>query len=351
MITAWHDYLTAADPEELARAGAFRAGRGLKPLRETIARAIGEFKPSAIACLGAGLLNDLPYRRMIEAGAAIYLVDWVPALIEGGLAHTIIRRDAAGGLHCIYCSLADAAARRYCRSYGRTAGRDGVCARFRAEGDDPPRCASFRRGERPIVAGADVTAGYACAFGEQIAAELAGVGSWREALRRALALAKRARGERRSVPVPAEGCDLVVSSLLLSQFEFEPYGYFAKQAANLLGAPSARDERRLRPQLERLRDELLFDQIARHCEEIERLLAPEGRCCMAFELFQQEPGEARWFLVPQMHQALLLIAERFEFDLDRLAAEQTLLRLTAAAGPALVLCLMLKRKHARQATP
>ena len=70
--------------------------------------------------------------------------------------------------------------------------------------------------------------------------------------------------------------------------------------------------------MEALRSTLLANQIERHLDEIERILAPGGHCFMAFETFHVEEGTGRWFLVREMHGALAAIARRFDFNFDML---------------------------------
>ena len=104
--------------------------------------------------------------------------------------------------------------------------------------------------------------------------------------------------------------------MVVSQFEHEPYGFFSQQALERLGRPSPREEDRVRPAMEKLRDTLLANQIEGHCAEILRLLAPGGRCFMAYEMFHREPGHDRWRMVTEMHLAQGRIARHFDFDFD-----------------------------------
>ena len=120
--------------------------------------------------------------------------------------------------------------------------------------------------------------------------------------------------------------DLVTSSMVLSQFEHEPYDYLAHQAAERIGPPRPRDEKKLRPVLESLRGTLVAGQVERHLDEIARILAPDGRCFMSFELFHFDPAVDRWFMVREMHDALARITQRFRFDFDTAPAEDGVMR-------------------------
>jgi hypothetical protein len=93
-----------------------------------------------------------------------------------------------------------------------------------------------------------------------------------------------------------------------------------------------------------LRTTLVTNQIVRHCQEIERILAPGGRCFMAFELFHYDRERECWFLVGEMHQALAIVAERFDFDFDLLPATHLALRFDPPDKSSLVYAFVLKAK-------
>ena len=211
-------------------------------------------------------------------------------------------------------------------------------------------CTAFKRGAEPKIHGEDATAGYASAFATALADELPRATSWKQAFGVANALSRRIGRWRRPLDIAdhsidlVTASDLVTSSMLLSQFETQPYNYFAEQAATLLGRPRRRDERRLDAAMKALRTTLLTNQVARHWEEIERILAPGGRCFMAFELFHYDRQRECWFLVGQMHQALAIVAERFEFDFDLLPATDLALRFEPPGKSSLVYAFVLKAK-------
>jgi hypothetical protein len=317
MMTSWEDYL---DPR--GRAGAYRdcqrrCRAAFESQHACIQRIFDARRPRVVACMGAGILNDIPYRSFIEAGVTVHLVDWLPGVIEFGIAHSIVQGVQAGSPRCVYCRLASDDPRNYCCGYQSTGrSRAEVCAAFAAHPDEPESCLAFRKGRLPYVHQQDVTGGYASAFGAGLAGELGGVGSWRQAFKRATSLASRAKGRRTPLAIPDRSVDLVLSSMVISQFEHEPYDYFSRQVAALVGPPSAQEERLLRPAMDRLRSILLENQIEGHCEEIERILAPGGRCFLAFEMFHRQQGDDVWHLVEEMQGALSGLAQRFDFDID-----------------------------------
>lgn len=238
------------------------------------------------------------------ADATIHLVDWLPGIVDAGIARSIIARDDDGAPDCVYCHLADERARTYCRHFRKPREPSAkVCENFVANPDDPPTCTAFERGDCPVCHREDVTEGYASAFAENVVDALRELRSWRQALAQANALAKRIRRHRTSLGIDAASVDLTTSSMVVSQFEHEPCEYFSRRVADMLGPPTQNEERRLGPAMETLRTTLLSNQIEGHCDEIARILAPGGRCLMSFELFHLNRETGRWFLVDEMYGA------------------------------------------------
>ena len=133
--------------------------------------------------------------------------------------------------------------------------------------------------------------------------------------------------------------------MLLSQFEYEPYEYFSKQVQSRLGTPAPAEEKRLRPSMEALRTTLLANQIDGHFDEIERMMAPDGRALVSFEMFHFDRNERRWFLVPQMHAALDTLAQRFDFDFGCAPGEEVGTHFATPTGRSVVCHYMLQRKR------
>ena len=134
--------------------------------------------------------------------------------------------------------------------------------------------------------------------------------------------------------------------MLLSQFEHEPYDYFSRQVAARLGPPSAREENRLHQTLEKLKNDLLLNQIAAHCEEVARILAPDGRFFVAFELFHYDPARDAWFMVPEMHAALGRLAHHFNFDFAALPPADSIVTFKLGEASSVVQNFLMRHKHA-----
>lgn len=337
MATSWEEYLNVPEARKVFRDRFEKNERAFGRQRDILRDAIATLRPKQIVCLGAGTLSDIPFDKILEIGAGLHLVDWLPESIDIGLAARIIRDGKDGDLACLFCALGEDRAREHCQSYEKSdARRPGLCDNYLPEKGAPRYCLSYRRGSRPEVSGQDVTAGYAEAFAKGVLDALDGVTSWRQALKRAAALAERVESRLTSLDIADHSADLVISSLVISQFEHEPYTYFSRQAAALLGPPTPAESKRLRPAMERLRNTLTKRQLIRHCDEIARILTPDGHCIMSFELFHFDAGTDGWFLVEQMHRGMALIAERLRFNFDILPAGDKVAQLDVRGGRSMI---------------
>ena len=337
MATSWEDYLSVPEAGKVFRDRFEKNEQAFGRQREILGDAIATLRPKQIVCLGAGTLSDIPFDKILEIGAGLHLIDWLPESIDIGLAARIIREGKDGDLACLFCALGEDRAREHCQSYAKSdARRPGLCDNYLPEKGAPRYCRSYRRGSRPEVSGQDVTAGYAEAFAKGVLGALDGVTSWRQALKRAAALAERAEGRLAGLDIADRSADLVISSLVISQFEHEPYAYFSRQTAARLGPPAEAENKRLRPAMERLRNTLMKRQLTHHCDEIARILTPGGHCIMSFELFHFDTGTDAWFLVEQMHRGMALIAERLRFNFDILPAGDKVTRLDGFSGQSMI---------------
>ncbi len=353
MATSWEDYIGA--PAARAASAECRAvcAGAFQPLRRILERLIEAQRPRSVACLGAGVLNDIPFPELVRLGAEIHLVDWIPGIVDTGLAQSIIDRDTDGVPNCAFCALGDGEAPPWCRGFaggfsggptGEPSGERGVCAAFEPGGGEAPVCKAYERGDRPRVHTQDATGGYASAFAHAAPDAARTAETWRQAIRHGVAAARRGRHGRAHLDIPDASIDLVTSSMVMSQFEHEPYGYFSRQVAARLGPPSARDERRLAQPLAALRDELVVNQLEGHLDEVERIMAPDGRLFAAFELFHHDAADGGSFLVPEMHRALDILGRRFAFDFDLLPARDTVIEMRIGAVPSVVHAFVLRRR-------
>ena len=276
MPVTWDQYLSVTDAPGKFRECRRQCQASFLEQRKRIERLIEVTAPKTVACLGAGALNDIPYATLIRSGATVHLVDWVPGSIEAGIGLSIIQTDDDGSPRCLYCEPTMQTPQRYCRHVFDSKPGGRVCEQYRPVSETDPQCGAFERGEEPSIHYEDATAGYASEFGRCIEGELQTVRSWKQAFARAADVADRVRRHRTIMTIQDASIQLVTSSLVVSQFDHEPYNFFALRTADRLGPPSADVEQRLAPAMESLRATLFAAQVEGHCQEIKRILAPEG---------------------------------------------------------------------------
>lgn len=345
MSVSWDEYLAGSNGCAKFRECCRRCKSSFDEHRRNIQVAVEATGPEVVACFGAGVLNDIPYESMIRSGASVHLVDWLPGSIDTGIDLSIIQTDENGQPHCIYCHPTVTCPQAYCRHYrSSSTSAEAVCRSFISIPGTPPRCAAYERGDQPRVHYEDVTAGYGAEFGREILAELRGVHSWRQAFVRALALANRNDHHRTCTTIADASVQLVTSSMVVSQFDHEPYEYFSHCVADLLGPPTAKEEKQLLPLMKSLRATLLAKQVTRHCEEIKRILAPGGYCYVSFEMFHVVPAKPQWFLVEGMPTALDIMGRHFLFNFDILPQDRRMTRFQAGDTASLVFSFLLAHR-------
>ncbi|MCH8252101.1 MAG: hypothetical protein IID36_06590 [Planctomycetes bacterium] len=344
MQVTWDDYLSISNAHGRFQDCRRRCERSFEHHRANIKCAVEVTKPKTVACLGAGVLSDIPYDAIVRSGASLHLVDWVRGSIDAGVDMSIIHTDEGGTPHCLYCSPTIECPRSFCRRFEPATSDAAVCRSFVPIQGQPMRCGAFERGEQPKVHYQDVTAGYASEFGREILGELRGVSSWKQAFARAAGLVERIGRAAECTAIADSSVDLVTSSMVVSQFDHEPYDYFANRTAEMLGPPTAKEEKQLRPTLASLRRTLLANQVTRHCREIRRILAPGGYCYMSFEMYHRLPEDPHWFLVDGMADALETLGRHFHFNFDIIPRGDSLARFETGDSPSLVCSFMLAPK-------
>lgn len=345
MPVTWETYLSPNNAAALYRTCSQRYGPAFAPLRDLVERLVEHTKPTSVACLGAGVLNDLPLKALVRSGAELHLVDWLPGIIDSGLSASIIESPDDAKPSCVFCALDKSVAEDYCRNYcGPKPVKTQVCAGYLCEPPDLNACAAYQRGTRPHVHRADVTGGYASEFANRCERALRNTTTWRQALRQAIALARRVPARPRPLDIPDGSIDLAISSMVVSQFLHEPYDYFTRQAEEALGTPTARENKRLLRQADDLKATLFKHSLEGHFAEIERVLAPEGQCFMAFELFHYDAEIAEWMLVEPMHETLKRIADRFRLDFDTTHDHDLYVRYSLPGTDSLLSCLTFTRR-------
>ena len=346
MSMSWDAYLQVPNAVEQHAECSRSCRRAFDRQREHIERVFTATLPRAVACLGAGVLNDIPYQAFVEAGATVYLIDRLPGSVDTGIKLSIINTADDGQPQCLYCNPAILHPEQYCRQFQNPTGKmgAGVCEQYLPSGDEPPHCAAFERGDLPITHYADVTTGYANDFAQAVSTCFNHVRSWDAAFAFACNLPGCIRHQRQVLDIPNDGVQMVTSSLVVSQFDHEPYDYFAQQVASRIGLPTPAEEIHLQPLVEELRTTLLDDQIERHCEEIDRILAPGGRCYLSTEMFHWFPEKGQWFMVAGASKLLEAIGRRFNFNFSIIPEGESLSRFEVRNGVSLVCSYVLESR-------
>lgn len=292
--------------------------------RERIEVLLRKFKPSRVACLGSGFLNDLPIELLFETANETFFIDWLPDVSRLGLRKRIIQQDQDGS-RCVFCKCSSP--ERFCRGFsGTTDGEMAVCSAFSSPDASGDRCESYDPGEEPQFVCADVTSGRASRFGQRVFAAIQRSDSPKQAFNRAIRECRKCSNLCDPIPIDSHAFDFVTSSLVASQFDSEPYNYFAHAIEKKFGREAIQAKAdALTPLMEELRSELFRIQIEGHCEEIFRLLDKEhGRAYLSVELFRSIPTEDDYFLVHETPQLLETMKRLFFFDFDSIPAEKVL---------------------------
>ena len=344
----WNEYLqtdfdtgTVAQSRKLYRE-AFRSLRG------QIGDLVQRLRPHRVACLGSGFLNDLPLEVLIGDDRTVHLIDWLPDVSLAGLRGTVVRGTAENP-ECLACQLAKP--EQYCERYGTiTDASQQVCSEYTPMCGPLLGCDNYVHGGRPQLIAHDVTGGRATLFAQQLTESMR---SWRnpEQAFKLAAQSCRSDAPPEHLPIEKGSIDFVTSSMLVSQFEHEPYNYFAKLLEEKFGRRRILDqEQQLRPAMLRLRNKLFAWQLEGHARELYRLVNRQhGRVYFSVELFRDLPANQtagqdsndQFYLVEGIPTVLQVMGQYFHFDFHHFSPAQTLQTAELAGGTSLLECLVM----------
>ncbi len=307
-----------------------------------IRRILVELRPQRIACLGSGYLNDIPLNDLVLTGGEVYLVDWISGISEEGFRGSLIQ-GANEEFSCFLCDeRCDPG--RYCSAFQHTAGPLApVCDNFRLQEKPIPHCASYRHGVEPRFINADVTLGRASWFARRAKRVVHSSKSLEQSFKRAIRECARCSSVDEEIPIQSNSMDLVTSSMVISQFDYEPYAYFSNLLAERFSTKTLLSkEKRLRPLMESLRAELFSLQVQAHAKEMHRIVNKErGKVYFSVELFRTLPQKQEYFLVHEMTRAIKILADYFHFDFQTIPPERALRKSKSGEGYSLVQCFLL----------
>lgn len=300
--------------------------------KKIIAEITAQLTPRTVACLGAGCLNDIPVFDFFRTAELVYLIDWVPGISEEGFKASLITRD--GTLDkCGVCAL-PRDRRSICASYEKTASSGAmVCDNFEPSpgNNSVVRCAKFGRGTKPRFLTADITAARSSKFAEAIEKIVKFADDPEKCYHKAIKEAHRCKSIFEQMPIPSGTIDLATSSMVVSQFDAEPYAFFSKHLLDRFGDQAMRQsEKQIRPLMQQLCDELFNIQVEGHFQELYRIVnKTSGKVYFSVELFRSIPGQDSCFLVKGSAKTMEILDRFFTYDFETLPIEKTLKRANA----------------------
>lgn len=320
----WEDYLRPADLAVAAHKA--KSAATFAAQKENIRKLSRILKPRSVVCMGAGYLNDIPLDELIAADADIYFAEWIDGITERSFRHDLVRR-IAGQLICFACKCSGDP-RKYCKNYrghgsgvalARADEAGNYCSNFlRADEGAVPLCRNFTAGDFPRYLRADVTRGIAEHFARQVPAMIRRARKPQQAFRYAIHASVHPRGDA-PLPLADRSADFITSSLVASQFDFEPYNYFLRNLYLYFGREAVERNRKvLERMVETLRDDLFLTQVSGHCEEMLRLLKPDGRIYFSIESLHADHPGGPYFQSEMFCKAMEAVGRHFHFDLQTL---------------------------------
>jgi hypothetical protein len=311
----WDSYLSIDSDKEIGMEAWCLCEAAFASHKENISKLIKSLNPSSIAVLGSGYLNDIPLYDLIEENRKVYLVDWIDNISKVGVSKNIICRPDDNRIECLLCS--ESTGKRYCKNYTGEVLRDRVCTGYESVKEPFDTCKNYDPATDPYFIKADITGGVARSFSEKIEEMIGTCNTVKQAFIKAGAIAERLK--YRSMEMESDSIELVTSSMILSQFDVEPYTFFASLLENKFGrAEILKHESKLLPLMEKLRTRLFISQVESHIKEMYRILIKDGRsrAYLSAELFRSFSDGKRFFLVQDMSKALEIIGKYFFYEFD-----------------------------------
>jgi hypothetical protein len=327
----WDTYLSCPPDDQRLNGGLALCRRAFTEHRAIISRMIGRFHPRSIAVLGSGYLSDIPLSDLIAHTNKVYLVDWIEGGARIGLSRSIVS-GKDNHFDCLFCQVRTG--RKYCRNYIGECHEKGVCSAFKLVEQPALTCGNYDPADDPVFIRADITGGVASRFAEAVEKIVAAAHTPKEALIKAI---KRINSIKyNNIPLMDDSIDLVTSSMVVSQFDAEPYAFFAQLLMKRFGFDELRKhEAKLKPLVEQLRTRLFVMQVDAHVRELYRILKKDGsaRAYLSSELLRSYPGgEEQYFLVQDVVKALEVVDRYFAFELDELLGDQLLSKVALGDG-------------------
>lgn len=290
--------------------------------KKCISRLIESIKPSSVAILGSGCLIDIPLADLVAKKRKIYLVDWIKDVSKMGVYNSIIVKKE-GNFSCLFC-LKDSG-EEYCKNFTGVIAENDVCTRFEPIENPFCSCANYDPAVNPSFLKADITGGVSRNFAEKTEKYILACKTPKSAFLKAIAIVDQYK--YKPMPIPNNSIDLVTSSMVISQFDVEPYKYFSFLLEKRFGRSElVKYAAKLMPLMEKLRTKLFCLQVESHIKEIYRILKKnkKSRAYFSAELFRSHSDSDSYFLVQDMPKAIEVIGKYFYFEFDNTLGENIL---------------------------
>lgn len=312
--------------------------------KENISSMIHSLSPRSVAVLGSGYLNDIPLDDLVEEGRKIYLVDWVDNVSEVGVSRSIVCKGKGDGYNCLFCK--KSTGEEYCLNFTGEFKEEGVCTGFESVEEPFITCKNYEPAKEPSFIKADITGGVAQSFAEKIERNIASCKTAKNAFLKAIAILEKYK--YMPIPVENDSIDLVTSSMVMSQFDFEPYTYFSKLLQREFGREDLeKHSSKLVPLMEKMRTRLFMLQVESHVKEMYRIVKKDNkaRVYVSTELFRSYQSDDVFFLVQDMPKALEILGKYFLFYFDNLLESKVLRKTETGEGVSINQCYTLTPKE------
>ncbi len=336
-LMSWQDYLRPNNLDKLAACCHQVCSRSFERQRTRLLLLWERLKPENVLFLGAGGLNDLPIRQFLEAETRVTLVDWVPGIIRAGLAREMVYGPPESPA-CIVCRAQDRCPTDLCGNYFPYLHQRDVCLNFKPNDASGCRCANYCPGSQPQIVEQDVSGSIGQQFAESVLPCLNRAPNSTTALSRLRKTLCAAREV--DLCLPTASFDLVISTMVVSQFYFEPLQYMTQ---NLLARYPISDSHRdsVESRLQELRRILFTKMLAGHFKEIKRLLKPGGRAYVSFEICHRKKDSQFWFVPDYTGRGLAEISRRFLCSFDVTSPAEAMTQTETCEGESVILSFLL----------
>lgn len=340
-LKRWDDYLSLNNTIAAAETCHSACSECFEAERKRLLQVWRHLKAESVLCLGAGCLNDIPVREFLESGARVTLVDWIPGLTRAGMAREMVYGSRESP-ECIGCRIRKGSGKRICENYMPREVPQDVCRNFCPASQAGCFCANYSPGEQPEVLEEDVSGGVSRIFAESVIPCLVQCPSPTVAVRRMKKVLNSLSESDLHLALPSASFDLVISGMVVSQFDFEPLQYFTRQ---LLARYEIRDSDRaaLENKLQDLRRALFTKTLSGHLKEIRRLLKPGGRAYMSFEMFHRKRNSPYWFIPDHVAASLEEIGRHFLCSFEVNEPAESMTRVEMLSGESVIRSFLLVR--------